>query len=285
MMTSNTINTTPLSDSSHTTEPSNTTTIVNGSSPANTGSSVNIVQSGGPAVSKSSQSSTLTHETDVSRNGSPQPPAMSTPPAPVVGTNVNYWEHEPALQSQGKDVVLTFDDGPSPWTAHLIQTLDQQHVPAVMFWNTYHLSYASEEVCLLLKNSPNIIVGDHTADHPNLLKIGYADQFREIVDAKQAIENKTGEPVVFFRPPYGNYNATTEQILNQAHLTPVMWDIDSLDWKYNGNKQAILNTIQSELRPGAIILMHDHKDTVDFLPDLIAMLRKDGYGFTTLQTS
>jgi hypothetical protein len=31
--------------------------------------------------------------------------------------------------------------------------------------------------------------------------------------------------------------------------------------------------------------MHDHKDTVDFLPDLIAMLRKDGYGFTTLQTS
>ncbi|CAM3890870.1 hypothetical protein ALPO108162_11355 [Alicyclobacillus pomorum] len=73
MMTSNTVNTTPLSDSRNMTESSSTTAIVNGSSPANTGSSVNIVQSGGPAVSKSSQSSTLTHETDVSRNGSPQP--------------------------------------------------------------------------------------------------------------------------------------------------------------------------------------------------------------------
>ncbi len=194
---------------------------------------------------------------------------------------VDYWNLLPPLRNSGKNVVLTFDDGPSPYTAQLIQTLDAAQVPSVMFWNTYHLNFADKKVLSLLANSPDIMVGDHTVDHPNLLNLGRAQQYREIVDAKEAIERVTGRPVLYFRPPYGNYNRITEDVLRQSNLTCVLWTDDSLDWKYNSNERAILATIKSQLRPGAVILLHDHPYTVKFLPDIIAMIRKQGYGFTT----
>jgi peptidoglycan/xylan/chitin deacetylase (PgdA/CDA1 family) len=194
---------------------------------------------------------------------------------------VNYWNTLPALQNPGRNVVLTFDDGPSPFTAQLIQILNAEHVPSVMFWNSYHLNFADRKVLSLLANSPDIEIGDHTADHPNLVKLGRAQQYREIVDAQQAIERKTGRPVVYFRPPYGNYNRVTEDVLNQSHLTCVMWSVDSLDWEFDSDERAILKTIKSQLHPGAVVLLHDHRNTIKFLPDIIAMIRQQGYGFTT----
>jgi peptidoglycan/xylan/chitin deacetylase (PgdA/CDA1 family) len=194
---------------------------------------------------------------------------------------VNYWNTLPALQNSGRYIVLTFDDGPSPYTAQLIQILNAEHIPTVMFWNTYHLNFADHKVLSLLENSPDIMLGDHTVDHANLVKLGRAQQYREIVDAQKAIERKTGRPVVYFRPPYGNYNRVTEDVLNQSHLTCVMWSVDSLDWKFDTDERAILKTIKSQLRPGAVVLLHDRRNTLKFLPDIIAMIRAQGYEFTT----
>jgi peptidoglycan/xylan/chitin deacetylase (PgdA/CDA1 family) len=199
----------------------------------------------------------------------------------LAAVNVDYWNHEPRRANAGRTVVLTFDDGPSPWTGQLIQTLDAERVPAMFFWNTYHIQYADGRVRSELQTSPQILVGDHTVDHQNLNHLDYQEQYREIVGAQRTIERLLGRPVLFFRPPYGNYNAVTEQILNRQHLTPVMWDVDSLDWKYGSNKAAFLAEVQRQVHPGAIILMHDHYDTIRFLPDVIRMLRRDGYGFTT----
>ncbi|MCL6593718.1 MAG: polysaccharide deacetylase family protein, partial [Alicyclobacillus sp.] len=175
-----------------------------------------------------------------------------------------------------------FDDGPSPWTADLIRTLQKEDVPAVFFWNTYHIQYANDDVKQLLANDSDIQVGDHTVDHPDLIHLGYEDQYAEIADAKRLIEQTTGQPVRFFRPPYGDYNATTEQVLRELGLHGVMWDVDTLDWKFNDREQPILDTIRREVHPGSIILMHDHPYTVRFLPDIIDELRQLGYGFTTL---
>jgi peptidoglycan/xylan/chitin deacetylase (PgdA/CDA1 family) len=265
-----------------------------GAVPKNADSTVHHPDNGQGPSTASSEQSAVTNDTPKQKTGSTNGTKQSSShkdadksakkTSTPKSSYVNYWNQLPSLQDSGKDVVLTFDDGPSPFTAQLIQTLDAAHIPSVMFWNTYHLNYADPKVLSLLANSPNIMIGDHTVDHPNLLKLGRTQQYREIVDAKEAIERVTGRSVVFFRPPYGNYNRITEDVLMQSNLTCVMWSDDSLDWKYNSDERAILATIKSQLRPGAIILLHDHPYTVKFLPDIIAMIRKQGYGFTTLAT-
>jgi peptidoglycan/xylan/chitin deacetylase (PgdA/CDA1 family) len=216
----------------------------------------------------------------------PNQPKANTPPAPPSTTPVSSGNRVvlPPLKDKGRYVVLTFDDGPSPYTAQLINTLDTNHVPSVFFWNTYHIQFANNEVKSLLANSPTINIGDHTVDHPNMNLLGYDAQYKEIVDAKNTIEKWVEKPVLFYRPPYGNYNAISEKVWEAAHLTPVLWNDDSLDWKYNSNKSAILNEIRKELQPGGVILMHDHPYTIQFLPDIIAMIRSQGYGFSTFAT-
>lgn len=211
-----------------------------------------------------------------------QPHPLPAPPVTPVpsGTPVVL----PPLQDKGKYVVLTFDDGPSPYTDQLIKTLDANHVPSVFFWNTYHMYFANDAVKSLLASSPSIDIGDHTVDHPNMNLLGYDAQYNEIVNAKNTIEQWSGKPVLFYRPPYGNYNAISEKVWKAAHLTPVLWNDDSLDWKYNSDKTAILHEIKKELQPGGVVLMHDHPYTIQFLPDIIAMIRSQGYEFSTFVT-
>jgi peptidoglycan/xylan/chitin deacetylase (PgdA/CDA1 family) len=214
----------------------------------------------------------------------PSTPVLQTKPSTAPAETAT-WGNFPPLQSKGKNVVLTFDDGPSPDTAKLIKTLDDEQAPAIFFWNTYHIQYADNTVKTLLGNSPNIMVGDHTVDHPNMLHLGYDAQYKEIVTARNTIEITVDRPVLFYRPPYGNYNSTTDKVLSETHLTRVLWNVDSLDWKYNSNESAILNEIKRELQPGAVILMHDHPYTIKFLPDIITMIHSEGYGLTTFKTS
>lgn len=234
-----------------------------------------------PSTSMGSPSTNTTAQVVPSPTTTPSKTAPK-PAVPATHPNVDYWTHEPPLRDKGKNVVLTFDDGPSPDTAGLIQTVTRENVPAIFFWNTYHIHYADSTVLSLLAKASDITVGDHTVDHPNMNHLGYNAQFNEIVNARTTIQNILGKPVVFYRPPYGNFDSTTEKILNQQHMTCVMWNVDSLDWKYNSDEKATLKEIEGELHPGSIILLHDHPYTVKYLPDIIAMIRKDGYGFTTL---
>ncbi|MCL6598270.1 MAG: polysaccharide deacetylase family protein [Alicyclobacillus macrosporangiidus] len=184
-----------------------------------------------------------------------------------------------------KAVILTFDDGPSPWTAQLIDTLKDEHVPAVFFWNTYHIQFATDEVKRRLAEDDDIQIGDHTVDHADLIRLGYDAQYSEIADAKKTLEQVTGEPVVYFRPPYGDYNAVTRQVLTDAGMKMVLWDVDTLDWKYGSQEAPILRILRAEVHPGAIVLMHDHLATLHMLPDIIDTLRSLGYTFTSLPSA
>jgi peptidoglycan/xylan/chitin deacetylase (PgdA/CDA1 family) len=194
---------------------------------------------------------------------------------------MNFWRNQPMIPDPAHHVVLTFDDGPTPYTANLIRYLDKQKAPAVMFWISSSTGFAKPDVLSLLKYSPGITIGDHTATHPNLLRLNEKQQRLEIMSAKWRLEKILGRPVFYFRPPYGNYNETTAKILSEEKLTPVMWGVDTLDWKYQNDTAAILKNVKAELHPGAIILMHDRKNTIKYLPAVIKLLQSKGYSFST----
>ena len=55
---------------------------------------------------------------------------------------------------------------------------------------------------------------------------------------------------------------------------------DSLDWKREMSKQAILDRILKKTKPGSIILFHnDTQYTVELLPQIISELKNQGLVF------
>jgi peptidoglycan/xylan/chitin deacetylase (PgdA/CDA1 family) len=182
-----------------------------------------------------------------------------------------------------RELALTFDDGPGPYTPRILRVLDRAHVPATFFvigeWARRYPQYVRAET------EGGFEVGDHTETHPFMPTLDAAAQRAQIVDAGDAIE-RAGAPFPdLWRPPYGAFNATTLAILRALKMLVVLWTVDTSDYARPGVPR-IVYTAVSGSRPGAIILMHDgggdRSETVAALPRIIAALRRRGYRLVTI---
>lgn len=185
------------------------------------------------------------------------------------------------LQSK-KSVILTFDDGPSKRLPQLLDILKQHDVQAMFFWQS-HLLYPARPWQRLLDDGH--VLGTHSMKHRNLIQLSYEKQYQDIHNSMLHIEKITGTPVVFFRPPYGNYNADTLRAAKALGLTTVMWRIASMDWELKEDPQQIIRYITENLEDGAIILLHELEQTVTILPQLIHAIKQQGYSFSLVDTN
>jgi len=173
--------------------------------------------------------------------------------------------------SRGKEVALTFDDGPGVYTRLALRKLRAAGVPATFFLVGRNLG--------LVPGAPRRerelgMVGDHTFTHPLLPLLPAAQAEAEIVRAKEAIERASGGPVFLFRPPYEAMNAGVESIVHAHALLEILWDVDSQD-SLHGNYSEIAHKAIAGLKPGTIVLMHEnHGQTIRALPYVFAALRR-----------
>jgi len=179
--------------------------------------------------------------------------------------------------SKGKELALTFDDGPGPYTQQLVGVLNKYHVHATFFAIGEEERYFSAGTTLELHSGD--VVGDHTETHPMMASLSAHDQREELVEQIARIELLGGPRPRLFRPPYGSFNATTFHLLHQLHLLMVLWSTDTSDYTLPG-VQAIVQSALAGAHPGAIILMHDaggdRSETIAALPAIIKGLRRRG---------
>jgi peptidoglycan-N-acetylglucosamine deacetylase len=181
------------------------------------------------------------------------------------------------------EVALTFDDGPSIYTPQVLSILQANSIHATFFcvgeWVSYYPNYVQQEY-----NAGNV-VGNHTWDHPDLTTLSTADVQTQISKTSTLIQQTIGVQPTLFRPPYGSINASVKGQIAQMNLTPVLWDIDTLDWKQPGS-DAIVNAVVGQAGDGDIILMHDgggdRSQTVAALPRIIQGLRAHGLQMVTV---
>ncbi|WP_245804765.1 polysaccharide deacetylase family protein [Halobacillus hunanensis] len=178
-----------------------------------------------------------------------------------------------------KSVVLTFDDGPSKVLTQILDILEAEDVPATFFWQS-RLLYSERPWKRVLQDGH--MIGSHTTKHPNLVKLPYEKQFEEIQNSITKIERITGSKIEYFRPPFGQYNADTIEAAKQLNVTPVMWRIASIDWELKEDPQQIMTNVIDHLEDGAVLLMHELKQTVEVLPELIKAIKEKGYTFILL---
>ncbi|WP_042162604.1 polysaccharide deacetylase family protein [Paenibacillus gorillae] len=188
----------------------------------------------------------------------------------------------PIEESTDKKVVLlTFDDGPhnKEVLTSLLDTLDKHHAKAIFFVNGYRVKTHPELLTLIKERGQTI--GNHSWDHIDLKKEDETKIEQQISDVQKDVENITGEPPRFFRPPYGSGGDKVKEIAKNHGLLFMTWSNGSLDWeqKSPGDPDKVTANVLEQLHPGANILMHELKWTAEALDGLLTKLEDKGYGF------
>jgi peptidoglycan/xylan/chitin deacetylase (PgdA/CDA1 family) len=159
------------------------------------------------------------------------------------------------------ELALTFDDGPNPaWTPRLLEVLARREVHATFFLVG---RYAQAEPALVWQIvAAGHQIGSHSWSHLNLALASASRIEEQLSRTSQTLEQITGAPVRYFRPPFGARRPETLRIARRLGLIPVLWNAMTSDWK-NPSADAIANRLCSKIdrlyRCGyaANIVLHD----------------------------
>lgn len=171
-----------------------------------------------------------------------------------------------------KIIAFTFDDGPSYNTIKIVNTLVKYDSKATFFLVGNKIEKYAKTMDVLVKNGMDI--GNHTYSHKKLTKLSDKEILKEIDLTNEVIYNKTGIKPMFLRPSYGAMN---KRIKKLSTMPIIIWNIDTLDWKYH-NSNKIKDKILKYVSDGDIILMHDtYVATLNAIEMVIPELKKQGY--------
>jgi len=134
---------------------------------------------------------------------------------------------------------LTFDDGPSDYTPQLLATLDREHIPVTFFVLGVQADNATLAPYLKDAYTRGHQIATHTYDHAHLNNLTEAQIRDQMTRNDRAIRNVIGASPSYMRPPYGECNTTTQQILQSMGYLIVQWNLDSSDWRYADKSDAV----------------------------------------------
>ncbi|MEA2234538.1 MAG: peptidoglycan-N-acetylglucosamine deacetylase [Solirubrobacteraceae bacterium] len=182
-----------------------------------------------------------------------------------------------------RDLALTFDDGPGPWTAPILRTLERHRAPATFF--VIGRQAAAHPELVRREIQDGFAVEAHTQDHARLTTLTASAQRAQIAHGVAAIVAAGAPTPRLFRPPYGAFDATTLRILAAEHRLLVLWSVDTRDYAQPGADR-ILAAALAGAHPGAILLLHDgggdRRQTADALARIVHRLRQRRYHLVTV---
>lgn len=183
------------------------------------------------------------------------------------------------VNTDEKTVALSFD---CAWensdTDILLEILRQNEVPATFFvtgdW--------CERYPLDVKKfyGAGHAVENHSYNHPHPNKLSREGLIEDTVKCNEIIESLTGEAPTLYRAPYGEYNnSVIETVEDELGLKVIQWDLDSRDWQKRSSEEMVRD-IRDNIREGTILLFHnDTKNTPNTLRQIIPVLKGEGYEF------
>jgi len=184
-----------------------------------------------------------------------------------------------------KEVVLTFDDGPSPAnTRKILAALDKECTTATFFVVGEMIAVHPEVIKEIAEQGHTI--GTHTWTHPNLARLPIDSIKHEVEATINAAQKASPAPIApFFRYPFLSSSDVTSEYMKSRNIAQFAVDIDSQDWRVRNAKSVIARVMAGlKARGRGIILMHDiHKSTADAVPELLARLKAGGYQVVQLK--
>lgn len=203
----------------------------------------------------------------------------------------SQFEIERFGKPKGKEVALTFDDGPDAlYTPQILNILNKYKIKGTFFIVGENAEVNPDIVERIFKEGHEI--GNHTFTHPNVADISPVRTRLELNLTQRLIEELTGHSVTMFRPPYvaDAEPSSPNELLpilraQEMGYTMIGELIDPSDWEVPPPDEIVKRVING-LPDGNIILLHDsggdRSNTVKALPKIIESLQSKGYTFVTV---
>lgn len=185
-------------------------------------------------------------------------------------------------KTNAMQIAISFDDGPADaHTAGILQVLKSNNVPAVFFCIGKNI--AGKEALLRQITDEGHIIGNHSYSHHFWFDLFSAKKMMADVQLmSDTVKDTIGMTPKLFRPPYGVTTPNMKSVMQQGGFTAIGWNIRSLDTVIK-EEEKLLQKINDQLQPGAIVLLHDtSKTTLSVLPRFIAAARNKGYEFVRI---
>lgn len=156
-------------------------------------------------------------------------------------------------------IALTFDlcpvrKGPG-YDQALIDYLIQHHVPSTFFMSGRWMTRHDDQVHRLL-DVDFFEVGTHGDVHAHLPMHNADEQRAEILGPVTLFHQQYGHDTILFRPPYGEYNNMTVDVVKAIGLRFIQWNIESGDPDPTLSAEQILARVSKRSKPGSIIVFH-----------------------------
>lgn len=192
-------------------------------------------------------------------------------------SNYTYKEINKIVNPEEPVIALTFDDGPSKYTKKIIDLLNQYNANATFFILGNKVETYKETLKYLLDSGNEI--GNHSYNHKWLTHVTKDELLNQINETQNIIHENLNYTPKLFRPTYGSIN---KNIKENIKLDIILWNIDTLDWKYK-NSNKIVSHVLPKIKDGKIVLMHDtYEYTYNALKILLPKLKDQGFQFVTV---
>lgn len=180
-----------------------------------------------------------------------------------------------------KQVSITFD---AAWgadkTNDILDVLDEFNVKATFFLVGIWIEKYTSETKEIFNRGHEI--GSHSYNHPDFTKLDKLHMKAELESTNELLEKTIGKKPTLFRAPYGAYNDTLMDCLENLNMKGIQWNIDTLDWKGYTPSQ-VLNRVSNKICGGSIILCHNNADhVVESTRLILTTLKNKGYEFITV---
>jgi peptidoglycan/xylan/chitin deacetylase (PgdA/CDA1 family) len=197
-----------------------------------------------------------------------------------------------------KTIYLTFDDGPGPYTAKLLDVLDKYNVKATFFTTSAHPQFAD---MIGQEAARGHTVAVHTySHHYDSIYASTSAYWADFNAQNMIISQETGSPSNMFRFPGGSSNTISKNycsgimttLANQAAakgLSYFDWNVSSGDAGGTTDSATVLANVQQQVSANSaagypsVVLQHDVKEfSVNAEESIIRWGLENGYSFRAL---
>lgn len=239
------------------------------------GCGAGVASTDDPGTSASgSSSSSASKQVDVASLGTDlraEPPGQVNPPGesgglpPVIRS----------IQTNDKVVFITIDDGASA-DPKVMDIIRQTGIPVTPFLTKSEIA-SSKDYYKKISEMTGQKVQDHTITHPQMPGLSADGQQKQICEPASSYTEWFGTKPWMFRPPYGEFNATTQQAAKACGMDYIVL------WTASLPKAHIRYAQGDKLKPGDIILTHWRPDLYKHLPRALKDIQQQGFKVAALQ--
>jgi peptidoglycan/xylan/chitin deacetylase (PgdA/CDA1 family) len=164
--------------------------------------------------------------------------------------------HDLAGIAAGLHVALTYDDGPDPASTPAFLDLLERHArTATFFVLGAHVEQNRALVQRMSAEGHELAV--HGWDHGCVARKRPGVLAGEVRRTAELLEDLTGAPVRWYRPPYGVLTTESAWAARRCGLRTVLWSAWGCDWSRRATPGSIHRMVTRSLRPGGTVLLHD----------------------------